>query len=71
MIRKTFLVAVLGLALLVTGVSTGAHRKVAASAQSFQRYFQDLKGAGKSVSPVEHFVFSLVLAGADTHRAEK
>ena len=55
---------VLGLA---AGVSTGAHRRVARSAQSFQRYFEDLKGAGNSVSPVERFVFSLVLASADNH----
>jgi hypothetical protein len=59
--------AVLGLAVLMAAVSTGPHLRLATSAQSFQRYFRDLKGAGNSVSPVERFVFSLVLATADSH----
>jgi hypothetical protein len=41
------------------------------SAQSFQHYFQDLKGAGASLSPVERFVFSLVLANTRTPRPEQ
>ncbi len=61
--------AVVGLGLLVADATTDAHRRVALSAQSFQRYFHDLKGAGKSVSPVERFVFSLVLASAAPHPA--
>ena len=61
--------SVLVLAVLMAGVSTGQHLRLAASAQSFQRYFHDLKGAGNSVSPVERFVFSLVLATADSHPA--
>jgi hypothetical protein len=36
------------------------------SAQSFQHYFQDLKGAGASLSPVERFVFSLILTNTKT-----
>jgi len=63
--------AVFGLAVLVAGLSTGTPQRVATSAQSFQRYFEDLKGAGKSVGPVERFVFSLVLASAETHPAEE
>jgi hypothetical protein len=71
MIRKVFLMAVLALAVLVAGTSTSAQRRVTTAAQSFHRYFQDLKGAGNSVSPVERFVFSIVLASADTHPVEE
>jgi hypothetical protein len=67
MIRKAGWMTVLFLVLLVGAVSTGAHRQVATSAQSFQRYFQDLKGAG----PVSRFVFSIVLASADPYPAEQ
>jgi hypothetical protein len=41
------------------------------SAQSFQHYFQDLKGAGTSLSPVERFVFSLILANTRTPRPDQ
>lgn len=63
--------AVVTLAVLVAGGSTGVHRRVVPTARSFQRYFQDLKGAGDSVSPVERWVFSIILASADTHPAEE
>ena len=63
--------AVMVLALVAAGASTGASRRVADSAQSFRRYFQDLKGASSSVSPVERVVFSIVLASADPHPAEQ
>jgi len=50
---------------------TGCERRqVMTSAQSFQRYFQELKGAGDSIGPLDRVVFSLVLAGADQDRAE-
>ena len=63
--------AVMVLALLVAGVSSGAHRRMATSAHSFQRYFEDLKGARNSISPLERFVFSVVLATADPYPAEQ
>ena len=31
------------------------------SAQSFQQHFRELKNSGSSLSPVERFVFSLIL----------
>ena len=40
--------------------------RVVSSAQSFRFYFKDLKAAGSSLSPIERFVFSLVLANTDT-----
>lgn len=36
--------------------------KVVSSAQSFRYYYRDLKQAATSMSPIERFVFSLVLA---------
>jgi hypothetical protein len=45
--------------------------RLVSSAQSFQHYFQDLKGAGASLSPVERFVFSLVLANTKAPRPDQ
>jgi hypothetical protein len=36
--------------------------RVVSSAQSFRYYYKDLKQAGTSMSPIERFMFSLVLA---------
>jgi hypothetical protein len=63
MIRKAYIIGVLAAALTAATVrSTPAYDKLAASAQHFRQSFQDLKGAGNSLNPVERFVFSLVLA---------
>jgi len=45
--------------------------RLVSSAQSFQHYFQDLKGAGASLNPVERFVFSLILANTRTPRPDQ
>jgi hypothetical protein len=63
--------ALMVLALLVADVSSAAHHRVVTSAHSFQRYFEDLKGARNSISPLERFVFSVVLATADPYPAEQ
>jgi hypothetical protein len=68
--RKPLWIAVLLVALALAGVSGRIHRHAAISAQSFAHYFQDLKGA-TSVSPVERFVFSIVLASADPYPPEQ
>ena len=70
MMRKAAWMAILVLGLLLAGVSTTTPRRLAISAQSFQRYFHDLKGAGHSVNPVARVVFSLVLASADPYQSE-
>ncbi len=46
--------------------SAPAYGRLVSSAQSFQHYFQDLKGAGASLNPVERFVFSLILTNTRT-----
>jgi hypothetical protein len=65
MIRRAYIIGVLTAALTATAVrTTPAYDKLASSAANFRHYFRDLKGAGNSLSPVERFVFSLVLANA-------
>jgi len=71
MIRKASWIAVLGVASLLVGVSSGTHERLADSARIFQQYFHDLGVAGDSVSPLERVVLSLALAGADTRPARK
>ena len=56
--------------LTVTAVRTPpAYCRIVSSAQNFQQYFRDLKQAGSSLSPIERFVFSLVLAHSKTPQA--
>jgi hypothetical protein len=45
-----------------------AYGRVASSAARFQQYFRDLKQAN-TMSPIERFVFSLVLARAKAPKA--
>ncbi|SPE34745.1 conserved exported hypothetical protein [Candidatus Sulfopaludibacter sp. SbA6] len=39
------------------------------SAQSFQQHFRELKSSGSSLSPIERFVFSLILANTEAAQA--
>ena len=55
---------VIGL-LATTGRTAPAYCRVVSSAHKFQQYFQDLKQAD-AMSPIERFVFSLVLVNAKT-----
>ena len=72
MTRKAYIIGILTVGLMATAFrGAPAYGRLVSSAQSFQRYFQDLKGAGASLSPVERFVFSLVLANTKTPRLEQ
>jgi hypothetical protein len=72
MTRKTYIIGILTVGLMATAFrNVPAYGRLVSSAQSFQHYFQDLKGAGASLSPVERFVFSLVLANTRTPRPEQ
>jgi hypothetical protein len=72
MTRKAYIIAILTVGLMATAFRNApAYGRLVSSAQSFQHYFQDLKGAGASLSPVERFVFSLVLANTRTPRPEQ
>ena len=69
MTRKAYIIGILTVGLMATAFRNApAYGRLVSSAQSFQHYFQDLKGAGASLTPVERFVFSLVLANTRTPR---
>ena len=71
MIRRAYIIGVVALGLTVTAVATTpVYCRVVSSAQSFQRYFRDLNQAGNSLSPIERFVFSLVLSNTKPVEAD-
>ena len=59
---------VIGL-LATTGRTAPAYCRVVSSAHKFQEYFRDLKQAD-AMSPIERFVFSLVLTHSKTPKAQ-
>ena len=63
MIRKAYIIGVLaiGLAAAAAGASPVVSRLVC-SARTFHSYFHQLAASGNSLSTVERFVFSFVLA---------
>ena len=63
MIRRAYIATALAQGLMLT-TATGlpSYCRLAASARNFQFYFRDLKQGAGPLSPVERFVFSLVLA---------
>jgi hypothetical protein len=69
--RRASIIGIVAAGLAVTAAETSpAYVRLAASAQKFQQYFRDLDRAGTSLSPVERFVFSLVLANSKAPRTE-
>ncbi len=61
MIRRAAITGFLALGLLLAVPKTAPlYGRIVDSAQSFQRHFEQL-GAGKSMSPLERFFFSLAL----------
>ena len=67
--RKAFAVGFLATVLAAVAVVPSCYSRFATSKQSFQQYFQDLKQAD-AMSPIERFVFSLVLAHSKAPKAE-
>jgi len=71
MVRKAYITAILALGLMAGAVHTSpVFGRFVSSAQSFQSYYRDLKQAGASVSPMERFVFSLLLAKPKAPQAQ-
>ncbi|MCX6630061.1 MAG: hypothetical protein NTW28_20785 [Candidatus Solibacter sp.] len=67
--RKATIIGIL--AILLTAATTGsspAYKRAVSSVRSFQRSFGDLQKAD-SMSPIERFVFSLVLSNSKTPTA--
>jgi hypothetical protein len=72
MTRKAYIIGILAVGLMAAAFRNApVYSRLVSSAQSFQHHFQDLKGAGASLSPVERFVFSLVLSNTRTPRPEQ
>jgi len=71
MIRRAYIIGIIALWLAAGAVHTQpVVCRVVSSAQNFKYYFRDLKEAGTSLSPIERFVFSLVLSDTKTPRAQ-
>jgi hypothetical protein len=72
MIRRAYIIAVMALGMTVMSVITKpVYFRVLSSAQNFERYFRDLNQAGNSLSPIERFVFSLMLANTKPAEADR
>ena len=66
MIRRVYIIGIIVLGLSATaGYTSPVLQRVVSSARSFGHYFRDLQNAGSSLSPIERFVFSLVLANTN------
>jgi hypothetical protein len=67
MIRRAYILGILAAGLAVAAADTSPlYGKLAASARKFQQSFEDLGGSGNVLSPLERFVFSLVLANGES-----
>jgi hypothetical protein len=63
--RRNFMIGLVALGLTATAVHGPGYNHIRTSAQNFRQYFKDLK-ASSSLSPIERFVFSLMLANTRT-----
>jgi hypothetical protein len=60
--RRAYITGIVALGLTLVALRTApSYTRLVSSTQTFQHYLQDLKGTGKSLSPIERFVFSLIL----------
>ena len=65
--RKAYIIGVVALGLTAMAArTTPLYGKFATSARTFQRYVNRLNTTGDSLSPIERFVFSLILANGDS-----
>lgn len=60
--RRMCIIGLMAMGLTATAVHAPGYNRIRTSAQNFRHYFHDLKRANSSLSPIERFVFSLVLA---------
>jgi hypothetical protein len=71
MIRRAYIIAIMALGLTAGAVHTSpVFTRLVSSAESFRYYYQDLKQAGTSMSPMERFVFSLVMANSKASQTQ-
>ena len=71
MIRRAYIIAIMALGLTAGAVHTSpVFNRLVSSAESFRYYYRDLKQAGTSMSPMERFVFSLVMANSKASQTQ-
>jgi hypothetical protein len=65
--RRVTIIGVVALGLTAMAArTTPVYGKLATSARTFQRYVHRLETTGDSLSPIERFVFSLILVNSDS-----
>ncbi len=71
MTRKAHIIGILALGLTAAAAGTSPTvGRFVSSARDFQRNCREWKNSGGALSPIERFVFSLVLGDAKAPRAE-
>ena len=70
--RRKYIIGIVaaGLALTATLGSPG-YSRIVNSAQNFRQHFQAMKSIGGSLTPIERFVYSLVLTGSTASQTGK
>lgn len=69
--KKACLFGIVAVTLVVVSATPRICRRLDASRQSFQQYFQALDPAGTSLNPIQRVLFSLVLTKTGLPAAEK
>jgi hypothetical protein len=71
MTRRAYIIGVLAAGMAISAAySSPVYTRLASSAHIFQQSFRDLEEAGESLSPVERFVLSLILANSKAPQAD-
>jgi hypothetical protein len=68
--QKRTIIGIVAAALMLTA-TLGNSSKIVSSAHSFRQHFQAMETSGRSLGPLERFVYSLVLANSDVARGAK
>jgi len=61
----------MALGLTASAAHTPVLCRFVSSAQSFEQHFRELKNSGSSLSPIERFVFSLILVNTQAPAADR
>jgi hypothetical protein len=70
--RKRIIIGMLAAGLMFTAAfAAPGYGRIVSSAQSFQHCFRAMQSTGRSLGPIERFVYSLVLANYQPSQAQK
>jgi hypothetical protein len=71
MIRRAYIIGIMTLGLTASGrLTSPVVERFVSSAQNVQQHFRELKNSGSRLSPIERFVFSLILANTASAHAD-